>query len=231
MATAQNITDAAYNKIGFYTISTTRSDKALVSLNNMLSIWSIDGLIVPFRTTENFPLVVGQSSYTIGTGANFATTRPLEILEAYIRDSSNVDHILEQIDQKRYSALINKTVDGRPERFYYDPQYSLGKIYFDSEPSTVETLYIVSEKPLTELATLATTVSLPDFYKEALVFNLAIRLALDERIVLDQNVAAIALMGKAAIENYVAKDKLTRTVKLDNALIYRSSVSNITTGD
>lgn len=231
MATAQNLIDAAYNKIGLFTISTAKSDKALVSFNNMLSIWSIDGLIVPFRTTESFSLVVGQSTYTIGTSADFSTTRPLEIMEAYIRDSSSVDHALAQIDQRRYSALTNKTVDGRPERFYYDPQYSLGKIYFDSEPAAVETLYIISEKPLTELATLATTVSLPDFYKEPVVFNLAIRLALDEQITLDQTVAAIAIMGKNAIENYVSKDKMARTSKVDNALTYRSNISNITTGD
>lgn len=231
MATAQDIIDAAYNKIGLYLISTDKSNKALVSLNNMLGVWSIDELIAPFRIMESFSLVVGQASYTIGASANFSTTRPLEIVEAYIRDSSNVDHALEQIDQRRYSDLTNKTVDGRPGRFYYDPQYPLGKIYFDSEPLAVETLYIISEKPFTELATLATAVSLSNFYKEALVFNLAVRLALDEQITLDPAVLVIATSGKNAIENYMAKDKLKRTAKMDNALTYRGGASNITTGD
>src|SRR3990170_4964206 len=187
MATAQNIIDAAYNKIGHLNITSGDSDKALVSLNNMLGTWGIDGLLVPYRTSENFPLVVGQSSYTIGSSGNFNTVRPLEIITAYIRDSSSVDYILDPISQKQYAELSNKTADGRPTRFYYDPQYSLGKIYFDTEPASVETLYLISEKAITELATLATTVSLPDFYKESLVFNLAVRLALDKSITIDPN--------------------------------------------
>ena len=231
MATAQNIVDGAYNKIGLSTISSTKSDKALVSLNNMISIWSIDGLIVPFRTSESFSLVVGQSSYTIGTSGNINTVRPLEIMQMYIRDSSDVDYILTQIDQRQYAELTNKTVDCRPSRFYYDPQYSLGKIYFDSEPAAVETCYIISEKPFTELATLATAVSLPDFYKEALIFNLAVRLAVDEQIILNDTIITLAISGKSMVENYVAKDKLARTAKMDNAILYRGSTLNITTGE
>src|SRR3989304_3591307 len=125
MATAQNIIDAAYNKIGLMTITTAKSDKALVSLNNMLGTWGIDGLIVPFTTSENFPLVAGQSLYTIGASGNFNTVRPLEILHAYIRDSSGIDHIVNPMDKRQYAEISNKAADGRPGRFYYDPQYTL----------------------------------------------------------------------------------------------------------
>lgn len=219
MATAQDIIDRAYNKLGIKTPTADQNTDALDSLNDMISSWSADSLVVPYRTLENFTLTVGSATYTIGSAGNFNTVRPLEIMEIYIRDSSNNDHYLTPMTQAQYAAIVNKLSDARPERYYYDPQYSLGKIYFESEPTTAETIYIISEKSITELAALTTTVSLPDFYKEAFVYNLAVRLALDSNIALLPNVTDIAVMSKNTIENMVSKDKLMRTSKMDNALL------------
>lgn len=233
MATAQDIINSAYNAIGVATanISAAQSAKALTILNNMLGIWGIDGLLVPYRTSENFPLVVGQSSYTIGSGGNFNTVRPLEVVQAYIRDSSNIDYTLKPIDQRQYTEITNKTADRRPLRFYYDPQYTLGILYFDSEPIAVETLYLVSEKALTELAALSTTVALPDFYKEPLIYNLAIRIAIDETVTPDEATVALAAIGKNTIENYIGKNKLHRVAKMDSMLTHGNvKSSNIVTG-
>src|SRR3972149_631792 len=221
MATGQDIINLAYGTLGIESgaITTAQSTTALSTLNNMLGTWGIDGLLVPYRTLEYFSLVAGQSSYTIGASGNFNTVRPLEIFEAYIRDSSGIDYTLNPMSQAQYAWIPNKAADGRPTRFYYDPQYSLGKIYFDSEPDTLATLYFIFEKAITEIATLATTVSLPDFYKEALVYNLAIRLGLDESIDASNDVVAIAATSKNTIENYISKDKLARISKMDNMLL------------
>lgn len=229
--TVQEIINASYNKIGLLVIATTKSDKALVSLNNMISSWSAEGLIVPYRTSESFSLVVGQSSYTIGTGGEFNTVRPLEIISAYIRDSSSSDHpVSTTMTQQQYADIVDKTISTRPGRLYYDPQYALGKIYFESKPDTVETIYLTSEKAITEFASLTAAVVLPDYYKEALVYNLAIRLALDEEIEINQYVTAIAITSKNTIENIAAKDKLFRISKMDNALLNNNNSFNILTG-
>jgi len=231
MATVQQIINASYNKIGLLIITSTKSDKALVSLNNMLSSWSAEGLVVPYRTSESFPLVVGKSSYTIGASGEFNTVRPLEIISAYIRDSSNSDHpVAVTMTQQQYADIVDKTISTRPGRLYYDPQYALGKIYFESEPDTIETLYLTSEKAITEFASLTAAVVLPDYYKEALVYNLAIRLALDEEIEINQYVTAIAITSKNTIENIAAKDKLFRISKMDNALLNNNNSYNILTG-
>lgn len=230
MATAQNIIDRAFNKINLVTPSVSQNSNALDSLNDMISSWSADGLIVPYRTLENFTLIVGTAIYTIGSGGNFDTVRPLEIFEIYIRDSSNTDHYLNTMTQSQYAGIPNKGTDARPERFYYDPQYSLGKIYFESEPISAETIFIVSDKPITELANVTTAVSLPDFYKEALVYNLAVRLALDNSITILPNISAIAGMSRDAIEKMVSKDKLIKISRMDNALLFNNHSFNINTG-
>jgi len=230
MATAQNIIDRAFRKLGITTPTAGQSADALESLNDMISSWSADGLIVPYRTSENFTLTVGSAVYTIGAAGNFNTVRPLEIMEVYIRDSNNNDHYLTKMTQTQYALIVDKGADARPERYYYDPQYALGKIYFDSEPTTAETLHLISEKAITELAALTTTVSLPDHYKEALVFNLAVRLASDKNIEIDNNSIAIAIQTKNIIENMVARDALYRTTRMDSMLLLNNNSFNITTG-
>ncbi len=229
-ATAQQITDQAFDKIGLTTPTAEDSSDALDNLNSMLSSWSAEGIIVPFRTRESFSLVAGQNSRTIGSGANFDTTRPLEIISMYIRDSSDIDHYLFPISNNQYSEIASKLSSQRPTHYYYDPQFANGTIYFNSKPDTVETVYIISDKSIPELALLTTTVSLPDYYKEALVYNLAIRLAAGKNITLPNTVISIAQRSWSTIENMVAKDKIMRPAKMDNMLLINNNSYNINTG-
>jgi hypothetical protein len=164
---------------------------------------------------------VGSASYTIGTGGIFNTVRPLRIVDAFIRDSNGFDYPVDvTMTRHEYDAISDKTASARPTRLYYDPQYALGIIYFDYAPDIVETLYLVSEKSITELANTDTTVSLPDYYKMALIFNLAILLAADLDNRLASEVIQIAAISKNTLENMVALDRLMRTSKMDVAITY-----------
>ncbi len=221
--TAQQIIDSAFRKNSINTPISTQRTNGLESLNNMVSNWSAEGLIVPYNTTEALTLVVGKASYTIGSGGDFNTIRPLRIVNAFIRDSNNDDYPIDvTMTEAEYNAISIKDADERPTRLYYDPQYALGKIYFDYEPSTAETLYLISEKPITELATLSTVVDLPDFYKEALIYNLAVRISAEEDTTLSQVVVAIAGISKNTIENLSAMDRLMTRSVLDSMIMYKS---------
>lgn len=221
MATAQTIIDSALRKCGIGSPSSTQRTNGLEALNDMISSWSAESLIIPYNTTEALTLVVGKASYTIGSAGDFNTVRPLRIINAFIRDANNDDHPVDvTMTEAEYNAIVEKDADERPTKLYYDPQYSLGKIYFNYEPATAETLYLISEKAITELAALSTTVSLPDFYKEVLVYNLAIRLAAEFDNQLLPEVVQIAVLSKNNIENINALDKLTKTVKMDTAMTY-----------
>ena len=80
MTTTLDLITKALQKIGAVTKDETLSagdvSDALSSLNDMISSWSLDSLIVYASTLENFTLTPGSYSYTIGSGGNFNTTRP-----------------------------------------------------------------------------------------------------------------------------------------------------------
>ena len=205
MATVQNICDAAYRKCGIRSPDSDESAEALEALNNMVSLWGVD-LIVPNVTNESFNLVVGQSSYTIGSGGDFDTVRPISIISAFIRDSDDYDYPVRVIAPANYKAIKIKTLEQRPNKLYYLPEYSLGKIYFNSEPDTIEAVHLESWKAITEFANLSATVDLPNEYKQTLIYNLAVILAEENSLDLPQTVLMTAatsyiLVAKQAIVN------------------------------
>lgn len=164
---------------------------ALESANMMLNSWTAHGLITHHIVTENFPLVIGTGSYTIGTGGVFNTSRPNRIAGGYTRDSSNNDYPLTIIDRDRYNSIVNKDVQSQPCELYYYPMFPLGVIYFDYLPDQAYTLFIDSLKPLSEL-TLEADLNLPPEYEEAILYNLAERLCPDYNRTVPPLVAALA---------------------------------------
>jgi hypothetical protein len=181
MATAGDIINAALKKIGALAIGETPpaedSQDALSELNRMLASLSADGINLFYQVHESFALVVGDGDYSIGSGGDFNTVRPNEIDQAFIRDSASGDHELKIRHISEYWSLGQKSSSNRPTRLYYDTTYATGTIYFDSLPAAIETLHLVSQKPLTAFAALTTTVTLPGEYESALVNRLAVELA------------------------------------------------------
>lgn len=147
----------------------------LVALNDMLDGWSNDDSINYFNVLENFALT-GAASYTIGSGGNFNTTRPISIISAVIRSGSS-DYPLQLISEAEYqlSLPVKSISSSIPQFIVYDSDYPLGviKLYPVGIGST---LYLQSRKPLGTYSALTDTVSLPAGFIEAIKYNLALRL-------------------------------------------------------
>jgi hypothetical protein len=198
--TAQVIIDNALRKNGVQQITATQQANALIDLNNLLGLWNVDGLMIPYTTNGSHTLVSGTGSYTIGSGADINTSRPIKIISAFVRDSSNVDTTLEvNMTVQEYNDISQKSTTGRPDRLFYLPGYPNGTIYFDYVPDAAYTFVYDSEKSLTEIATVGTTVNMADEFKMALTYNLAVMISSDFGI-LDEKVIAMANASKAAIE-------------------------------
>ena len=146
-------------------------------LNRMLGAWATENLLIPYTTTENFSLTSGTASYTMGAAGTASSSRAKRITGGYIRDSNSYDYPLTIIDQRRYNDIANKALSGRPDFLYYDPVYPVGVIYFYKTPGTGYTAYIESIKELHAALALGETVSLSTEYEDAIVLNLANRLA------------------------------------------------------
>lgn len=189
------ILSPALRKIGVDASDSTGQANALAALNAMLGSWSAQGLIVPYKTRENFTLVTGSAGgvRTIGATGNFATVRPLEITDAFIRDSNSNDyHLNVNMTLNDWNALVDKAISTRPTRLCYLKEYPLGKILFNYLPDAAETIYIDSLKPITSFAATNTTYDLSPEYEEAMIYNLAIRLAPEYDAVISPAVVSIA---------------------------------------
>lgn len=150
---------------------------ALRSLNRMIGSWAMENLLIPYTTTENFSLTSGTASYTMGSGGTASSTRAETVEGGFIRDSNSHDTPLRPITQRQYNDISDKTITGIPYRFFYDPVYATGVLYFYPTPTSGLTAYIESTKHIHSELSLGDTLSLPLQYEFAIVTNLRNHLA------------------------------------------------------
>ena len=190
----------------------------LEALNEMLESHSNEGLACHQILQENFALVSGTASYTIGSGASFNTTRPLDILSAFIRDDG-YDHRLRILDRKEYDAITYKAAGFQPEALYYQPSVANGIIYLYGVPAktyaVTNGLWINSRKQLQQFAALTTAIVLPPGYKRMLRYNLALEIAPEYNRNVPEAVLAIARESKASIKR---QNSRTPKLRVDLAL-------------
>lgn len=219
MATAGNIVDGAFKLCGVRLPTAAERTDGLTKLNEMLSLWSAERLMVFQVIEETFTLTIGQNVYTIGATGNFNTVRPQKIVDGYIRDSASIDYPLDVImSLGEYNRIADKVSRARPTALYYAQEFPLGKVHFDSPPDAAYTFKCFSWKPLTAFADLdTTTLVIPSEYLKALRFHLAVDLAPELTVQLDQSVIAQTVASKVIIQN-VNRDAVA-PVRFDAAIV------------
>jgi len=185
-------------------------------LNQLIASWSGENLTLPYRTTESLPYSSSQNEYTIGSGGDLDTVRPIQILDGYHR-LNGADYSMTLMSFRRYSDIGFKSVAGYPTRLYYEPVYPLGKIYFDLMPTTDLTLYLTSMKALTVIPDLDTTIDLPAEYDRALKFNLMLDIAPDYGMSVSQEVINAARESKQNLKR-IARANREEVLGVDNGL-------------
>lgn len=210
MTTALGIVTSAMRKNGVLTKGEAPSaDEAadgFEMLNDLLAGLSNDSLIVYARTLENFTLVGGTSSYTIGPSATFNTTRPVKIISAYVR-SGSIDYPLTVVSDESFSTITYKSTGGIPEFLNYSNAYPTATIKLYPSPSSAYELFILTEKPLTAFSSLSTVVSLPPGWERMLKHNLAMEMAPEFGVQTPAEVVEIAKESKADIKSAVMSAK------------------------
>jgi hypothetical protein len=212
--TAQDIIKASMRKLGILAKSETPSNDelqdGLQALNVMIDEWGSQKLMGTATVRESFPLVANQTTYTIGVGGNFNTSTPYDIDYAFYRDSANVDYPLDIITREEFQGYSDKAiVQARPLSLFFDPgvtqqanQSGTINLYFTPDASSPYTLFIDSQKPFTEFASLTTTVTFPPSYVKALVYNLAIEIAPEyEGTIVPRIVEMLAVESKENLES------------------------------
>ena len=218
-----------YKELGG-TLSTTEQPVYLSALNAFLEGLSLETLMVPYRSEDSLALTASTGTYTIGPGGTFSTNvTPLEIVQAWIRDSENGDTPVQVIGATTYNAIVQKTVDGSYPRYLYYIQTSpLGTIKLYPEPSAGLTLYVSSWKPLQSFGGINVPMQLPPGYQRFIEFNFAIEIA-DAEKPIPANVMKGAKESKAALK----KHNLPNTfMRMDAGIVgsSREPGANILTG-
>lgn len=205
MTTALGIIKSAMRKSGVLTKtedpSADESADSLEMLNDMLSSWSNDSMIVYARTLENFTLSANVATYTIGSGGAFNTVRPIKIISAYVR-SGGIDYPLNIEIEENYDTIALKNTGSIPESLIYSNAYPLATITLYPVPTTADILYLRSEKQLSSF-TLNQTVDLPPGWRRALIHNLAVELASEYGQQVPPEVVAIARESKGEIRQAI----------------------------
>lgn len=235
-STGRDLVSAALRLIGAVasgeTPAAAEATDGLSALNLMIDSWSNESLLIPNKVREVFALTPSQQTYTMGTGGNFATSRPLRIEEALIQFSS-VTPLLELpmkiLNQEQYSGVLIKTLTSTfPLYLFPDYAAPLVNLNFWPVPNTANSVVLYSWKPLADLTTLDTATSLPPGYERALKYNLAVEIAPEYGKIIPDAVAAIAVESKAAIKRMNASP---RYLRVDQALRPQSGTWNWMTGD
>jgi hypothetical protein len=157
--------------------------KCMRHCNLMLNSWSGRSLMIAATTQESFPLVANQRTYTIGIGGNFNTDKPIKIESGFVRDAYGVDYPLHVVELDIYDSFDDKMISkARPEAIYYDTgkaqqATNLGTINCYPIPdSSLDTLFINSQKYLTQFVNLTDNVTFQPVYQDAIVQNLACKI-------------------------------------------------------
>lgn len=207
------------------------ANNALQSLNDMIDSWSNERLTIYSIVREVFALVGGQQTYTFGSGGNFNSARPVLIENALLQlPGSNpiVEIPVDILNKDQYSgALIKTLMSAFPLCLYNDDSFPLANINVYPVPSAACNLVLYSAKPLTQIASLTTTIILPPGYQRAIKYNLVIDLAPEYGRPVKPEVVEIANSSKASIKRRNSK---TLYLQVDDALRPRPAVFNWYTG-
>ena len=181
----------------------------LEAMKIMLRHWSAKNIRIYYVKQDTITLT-GATSYTIGSGGDVNTVRPVSIRGAYVRDSGGVDRVLKIIDEAWYRGLVLKSLSSTVEYLYYNPDYPLGIIYV--YPTGGVTIYLDSLKPLTDPTSITSSIAFPPEYDEAIKYGLAVRLAPEYGKEPPQIVIALAQSGLNDIEtrNFAQQINATR---------------------
>lgn len=182
----------AYDPEDATTVSTVQYDNAMETLNMLISAWQADGMHVwTIKTTSAITLTASDGDYTVGATGNIAISRPLDILRAWLRDTtSNADTPLEIINREKYELLSPKTSEGQPICLYFDATYdgstnigtnSTATIYLwpepDSTTATNKRLYFTYQRPFLDFNVAGDDLDMPQEWYNAVRLNLALAIA------------------------------------------------------
>lgn len=151
---------------------------ALFHLNSMLDSWTADSLAIYAERNDVFALTPGQATYTVGPTGAWVMPRPVEIVAAQVRVSASIEYPMDIISNVEYNSIRVKGLTNSVQ-YAMGVQYSYpnASVSFYPTPSTDNPVRLTSRVHFAQLTNMTEIVDLPPGYQEAIVYNLAHRIA------------------------------------------------------
>lgn len=149
--------------------------------NDVLEDWSTQSLAVYGQADQTFNTVASQATYTIGTGGNWNTVRPVRINEPAYATVSGVTFPYCSISPAEYNLISFKTQAGGgtddPQYYLYVNEYPLGVITLWPVPNAIIPITWSIDRVLTAVSSAATSISFPPGYAKAFKYTMGVELA------------------------------------------------------
>lgn len=159
------------------TPNATDGQKAFRLLKRMLEADSTEDLMIYDNVQEVFALVSGQQSYTMGSGGDFNTPRPVDITEIYMRDTNGNDLPVQLLSYAQYADILSKPITATIALSAWVNQgFPYTTITFWPVPAqTTYRAVVWSWKQLATLTSIFNTLVFPPGYEDYIESNLAVR--------------------------------------------------------
>lgn len=191
-------------------------DDALLTLNDLLENWSTEKLSVWGAVNESFSLVQGQATYTIGTGGDFNTNRPVYVNGGYTTVNS-VDTPVHSMTQGEYNLITLKSLQNTcVERMLYVNDFPLGRLTFWPVPSASVMVTLSLSRLLSYPVTALDSLTGPPGFLKALRYALAIELAPEFGTEASETVILVAADAKA---DYKKSNMTDVVARYDNGML------------
>jgi len=146
---------------------------AMRVLNSMLGEWSTKPYYNP-RQWMATAVAAGAPSLSLGDGGDFSVN-PVDIRQVTVEMGTTVWRVPIKTLQE-YERMVVKTTQGVPQMCGWDRQDPQSLLYFWPVPIAGYTVRLVGIDAIPRLATPHDDLDLPDWYDEAVEYNLAKRL-------------------------------------------------------
>ena len=160
------------------TLTASEVSDSLEAFNDLLEIFNTSNLAVYGSGNQTFNTVAGQATYTIGTGGDWNTVRPVEIVDPAYTVINNTSYPVYSMTQAEYNKIPVKT---QPQpfayRYLYVNSFPLGQITLWPVPSQIAPITFTINNQLTAITNAATAISFPPGYAMVFRYKLAIMLA------------------------------------------------------
>jgi hypothetical protein len=180
---------------------------AMAALNRLIALWNTDRLFIYTVKQSIHNFTANQQSYQMGPGgADFPLIpRPIKIQNWNLILTSVTPNLrlpgnLLNDDQWASKKLLNLAT-AIPTDLYNDGGYPYSTLYFWPKPALAYQFELYTWQRLEQVADLFDALILPPGYEEALLFNLAIRLALEFQRPIDPNLREQAREAKMMIQS------------------------------